>query len=213
MNHSMLPSEYKYIGVYVITNILNNKQYVGSTTRGFYIRYNAYKNAYSQNINKKLKNSIIKNNLKNFIFSIVEVTSAEEVREREEFYIKKFNTVQNGYNVRYTGQGGNGGANRGKKYPSPSLEVIQKRAVGISAALKGRTRTKEHCAAISKSKKGCLPPHSLFVCLKSIITGDIICFNSATEAAKKLSCSISQICSLIRYKSKLLKREYIIHHH
>jgi group I intron endonuclease len=211
MELNISTNDYNCIGVYVIINTLNNKKYIGSTTKGFYKRWTAYKNAYKQNINKKLKNSIIKNGIENFSFSIVEKTLLDKVREREEFYIKDFNTIKNGYNIKYNGTGGNGGANKGKKYPSPSPEVVRKRAEKISLTKKGKAFSKEHCQAISNSKRGCKPSHSLIVSLVSIKTGRVLYFNSATEASKKLSCSIQQICSLIKGNSKLLKKEFIIH--
>ena len=205
-------NDYNSIGVYVITNILNNKQYIGSTTKGFYVRWLAYKNAYKQNINKKLKNSIIKNGIDCFTFSIIEKTSIDNVRKREEFYIESLNTIITGYNIKPNGTGGNGGANRGKKYPSPTIEVIRSRAEKISLSMKGKRFSKEHCQAISRSKKGRKSPRAIMFEIKNIKTGEILFFNSATEASKKLSCSIQQICSLIKGNSLILKREYVIHH-
>lgn len=35
----------------------------------------------------------------NFVFEVIERTSAEKLDEREEYYIKKYNTVEEGYNV------------------------------------------------------------------------------------------------------------------
>jgi len=198
------------IGVYAITNNLNNKIYIGSTTNSFYKRWQAYKNFYEQGINKKFRNSIKKYGLNNFTFSIVEVVNIDVVREREEYYIKKLDTVKSGYNIKYGGVGGNGGANLGKKYPKPSKEVVRRRARNISKAREGMKFTEEHCKAISAAKKGKPSKRANSIRVKNIETGEVFNYSSCSEAAKKIGCSLQQVCSLNKRKSKRLKKVFVL---
>ena len=208
------PINYNQTGIYKIINNINGKVYIGSTTNSFYKRWQAYKNLYKQGINKKFLNGIEKYGADNFIFSIIEVIDrCEDIRKKEEQYIVEYNSVVSGYNIKYTGNGGNGGANKGKQYPKPSSDVIERRAANISKSLKGRNKSPQHCLAISNSKKGCKPPHSFVFSLYDTVEKRTLSFSSATEAAKKLGCSIEQVCSLVKGKSKILKRRFIINHH
>ena len=199
------------IGVYSILNTKNNLQYIGSTTTSFYKRWVSYLNNYKQKMNKKLSNAIDKYGIDSFVFNLIEITTKENAREREEFYIRTFNTVNCGYNIKYCCVGGNGGANRGKKYPKPSKEVVMQRGIGISKALKGKPKTYEHGRAISAAKKGCKPSHALVVTLFDTITNSELIFDSATAASKKLGCSIQQVCSLVNGTSKKLLKRYTTH--
>lgn len=205
-------------GVYQIKNLLNNKIYIGSTFRksgrGLWIRFNQYTKSKNTYYNNKLTNAFNKYGVQNFIFEVLEVvnTSIEDCREREEFYIKKFNTIKNGYNIKLQGTGGNGGANLGKKYPKPSKALIKRRGEGVSKAMKGVKKSPEHCLAISKAKKGCKPSHSLKVELFDTLSKKLISFKSATEASNNLNCSVQQVCSLVKGQSKMLLKRYKITH-
>jgi len=199
----------KLTGVYKITNIITEKVYIGSTTNSFYKRWQAYKNCYKNSINRKFLTAINKYGIENFKFSVIELVGDNSItRAREEHYIHMYNAVNNGYNIKYTGCGGNGGANKGKKYPTPSTEIVLRRAIGISAASRGKQKSKSHCEAISRAKKGCKPTHSLFVQIYDIYEDKILTFNSATDAAKKLGCSLDSVCSLVRGKTKVLLRRF-----
>jgi hypothetical protein len=148
--------------------------------------------------------------MQNFAFEVLEIinTNVKDCRKKEEFYIKKLNTIKNGYNIKLQATGGNGGANLGKKYPKPSKALIKRRGEGVSRAMKGIKKSPEHCLAMSKAKKGHKPTHSLKVELLDTITGNILYYNSATEASKALGCTIDPVCSLVKNKSKILLKRY-----
>lgn len=202
-------------GVYQIKNLLNKKIYIGSTFRkcgkGFWIRFNQYTKSKNTYYNKKLTNAFNKYGMQNFAFEVLEVinTNINDCRKKEEFYIQKFNTIKNGYNIKLQGTGGNGGANLGKKYPKPSKALVRRRGKGVSKAMKGVKKSPEHCLAISKAKKGCKPSHSLKIELLDTLTGNILQFNSATEASEALGCTIQPICCLVNKQSKILLKRYI----
>ena len=91
--------------IYCFTNLINNKKYIGSTIQEPNIRYNQHiYNATHENIhqyNYPLHQAIRKYGLENFIFDIIYQAecSEEEIREIEQQYIIKYNTLSpNGYN-------------------------------------------------------------------------------------------------------------------
>ena len=91
----------KQSGVYQIRNIVNNKVYIGSAVdldRRKREHFN--KLSKGKHCNPKLQNAYNKYGHDNFIFEVVEqVDNKEYLIEREQFYIDKFNVVQEGYNI------------------------------------------------------------------------------------------------------------------
>lgn len=96
------------IGIYKITNLLNNKCYIGQSIniekRWYEHRYKAF--AYNDiSFNSPLHLSFRKNGLENFSFEVLEECLNEELDIKEKFYIEKFKSiVPNGYNISSGGQ-------------------------------------------------------------------------------------------------------------
>lgn len=89
------------IGIYKITNKLNNKSYIGQSNdiqRRF--SEHCYKNT---NSGIPLDIAINKYGKDNFIFEVVEECKIEELNKKETFWIKYYNTVEKGYNCNYGG--------------------------------------------------------------------------------------------------------------
>jgi group I intron endonuclease len=92
------------IGVYCIENILNGKKYIGSTKSNFRKRLINHRSILRANkhSNKFLQNAWNKYGENNFKCSIVEdVNDFCLVRERENFYLKKYESFNEkyGYNI------------------------------------------------------------------------------------------------------------------
>lgn len=98
-------SNIKTSGIYKITNLINNKVYVGKTNN-FYKRYYCYKSAIKRQdinkINQYFLNSINKYGSDNFEFSIIEFCNIEDLKSRELYWIKKLKSTNRvfGYNLR-----------------------------------------------------------------------------------------------------------------
>lgn len=201
-------------GVYALQNKINGKVYIGSAfwkkRCGLVKRYAQYANFKHTYFNKKLANAFDKYGKDNFIFRVLKVVDDNEnnCRRIEEEFILKYDSINNGYNVKLQGVGGNGGANFGKKYPKPSKEIIARRGAGVSRVMKGKKKSLEHCVAMSKAKSGINSKANKPVYLTNIITNEIIYFYSQIEAAKQLNCSTAQIWSLQTGRSKLLRYIY-----
>ena len=84
--------------VYKLTNKITGEFYIGSTfslkSRLKYHRYN-----YSNNPNKRLGAAIAEYGWDNFSVEILEECTRDNVRDRERFYIEKYDAVSVGYNM------------------------------------------------------------------------------------------------------------------
>jgi group I intron endonuclease len=201
-------------GVYFIRNNINGKMYIGSTflTKGGgfkkrYTQYASYKHTY---YNKKLLNAFNKYGKENFIFQVICSidTNIKDCRYLEEWYIKIYDTVKNGYNIKVQGVGGNGGANLGKKYPKPSIETITKRGAGVSRVMKGKKKSIMHCKAMSIAKSGIRSKANRPVYLTNINTGEILYFYSRVAAANTLNCSSGAISDAMHKDMRILQLKY-----
>jgi group I intron endonuclease len=87
----------KKCGIYCITNIVNNKIYIGSS-KNIYHRLKRHHSELKRGIhtNKYLQNSYLKYGPSNFNVSIIEETLYENLQEKEQNYI---NTLKPDYNI------------------------------------------------------------------------------------------------------------------
>lgn len=98
-------------GIYKITNKLNNNAYIGKSNNiekrwATHKQRAFYKN--SREYEKALYRAFRKYGLENFSFEVLEeVNSDEEASEREQYWIKYYDTYHNGYNETIGGEIGN----------------------------------------------------------------------------------------------------------
>ena len=105
------------IGIYKITNKINNHSYIGLSTH-LEDRWEYHKTPYNwkRENNKVLYKAIKKYGIDNFKFEILEECSVEELGGKEKYYIKKYNTYYNGYNMTAGGED-----NQGESHPRHKL--------------------------------------------------------------------------------------------
>lgn len=99
-----------HIGViYKIENKINKKMYIGMTTRNIQIRIRDHERVYndseSRSYNFKLYKTMRKYGFENFEFSTIEECDNSILGEKEKYYIKLYDTVNNGYNEALGGNG------------------------------------------------------------------------------------------------------------
>lgn len=116
-------------GIYKIINTVNNKVYIGSSSR-LHQRFIKHKNDLDGNrhINKHLQSSYNKYGRSSFIFEIIEVCNKSLFLEKEQFYCDLYdsNCKTKGYNKRLIVE-----SNRGYsfKMPNSAKEVLRKQGV------------------------------------------------------------------------------------
>lgn len=103
--------------IYFIINKVNGKRYVGQTTdfsRRKYTHFRCLRE--NRHANIKLQNAWNKYGEENFIIEriIFENTTKEELDELEKYYIQKYDSINNGYNIKEGGSTGKGNNSRGK---------------------------------------------------------------------------------------------------
>lgn len=93
--------------IYVITNKINGKQYVGQTTYSIEKRFKEHKKQKNAPTRKRfpLYSAFRKYGFENFIVSELEECSEEKLDEREKFWINKLDTYYHGYNATFGGGG------------------------------------------------------------------------------------------------------------
>ena len=81
------------IGIYKITNKINNNSYIGLSTH-IEDRWKYHRDPYNWNreSNKLLYKAIIKYGIDNFEFEVLEECTSAELSEKEKFYINKYDT-------------------------------------------------------------------------------------------------------------------------
>ena len=90
-------------------NKINGKIYIGQTVN-MYLRKRQHENPTGQDrthqFNSEFHQDIRKYGIDNFEFSILEECLPEELNEREIYWISKYESTENGYNIKRGGSGG-----------------------------------------------------------------------------------------------------------
>ena len=216
--------------IYKITNILNNKIYIGKTTQTLNARWldheaeakrwqNCQQTGRAFGYNSKLYSAIAKDGISNFKISILEETSdLETLNKREKFWIKTLKTRTQGYNI---SAGGDGGfflgchhaeeakekireASKQRRHSSETREKISKANLGhkVTTSTKNKIR-KAHLGKINgkHSKEWC----------QHISEGQlnpIICietnetFRNIAEASRKTGILSTSLCNCLQGRTK-----------
>lgn len=90
--------------IYIIRNKINNKVYIGQTVQSIKIRFTNHIMA-SRIEDTKFYRAIRKHGEKNFYIELLEEVPLEKLDEREIYWIKEFDSYNNGYNSTLGGQG------------------------------------------------------------------------------------------------------------
>lgn len=112
------------IGIYKISNNINNKVYIGCST-DISKRFKEHRNYVlsPKQYNKTLYKAFRKYGIENFTFSILEECSKDFLSIREQYYIKLYNSYLDGYNETIGGDIGSFDRN-GEKHPNAKLSEL-----------------------------------------------------------------------------------------
>lgn len=156
--------DFKYGYIYKITNLINNKIYIGQVyNKSIYDRFNRHCDGASKTSRSYLCRAIHKYGKDNFkIECIEECYSVSELNEREKYWIKYYNSTNGniGYNLTLGGEGGNTYLCKSEK----EMDIIK--------------------AKISKANTGRNNGMSNQLKIKSIKTGEEHYFNTLGELMK-----------------------------
>jgi group I intron endonuclease len=162
--------QFNYAGIYFIKNKVTNKYYIGSSNN---IKKRFYQYAFLLKRNKchspKLQNSFNKHGKDSFEYGLIEKCDIEELKDRENYWIIRYDSVDNGYNCSADTKC----STRGRKLSLDELKRLSERnrerwrtnresMIKVSkenikkatAVRKGSKNTPSHNLAISKANKG-----------------------------------------------------------
>lgn len=142
--------------VYLITNKVNGKRYVGQSQQlDIEQRWKSHRKVNNPNVGSYLKAAYKKYGIDNFKFQIICICFDEDCDKYEDEYIKKFNTLcPNGYNLK---TGGNS-----VKYTEESKQLMSirqkeimtnERRKKISDRFKGKQLSEQHTQQLSTIHK------------------------------------------------------------
>ena len=95
--------------IYIISNTINNKVYIGQTIQTLKKRFNGHC-CYSKSDRSEymyIKRAIHKYGRENFTIKLLEECPIENLNEREIYWIKQYDSYNNGYNLTLGGQNSN----------------------------------------------------------------------------------------------------------
>lgn len=134
--------------IYKITNIINNKIYIGQTSKTIQERFAVHISKAKQKINRYLYDAMNCYGYENFIIEEIEECSNDKLNEREVYWIKFYqsNLKENGYNMTSGGGGGDTWTNNPHKE-----ETLQKiKRTKIANGTWGKATTK----GVTSPRKG-----------------------------------------------------------
>ena len=100
------------VGIYKITNLINGKIYIGQSNNiERRLKEHRYK---TENSDIPVDRAIGKYGEKNFTFAVLEETTTEQLDARETYWIKYYNSCDNGYNCSLGGDNQSVGSANGR---------------------------------------------------------------------------------------------------
>ena len=84
--------------IYIITNKVNSKVYIGQTRKSLSERMRHHFSKYETCV--KLKKAIEQYGKENFLFNVLELVPYQDLNRRESYYIDRYNSIENGYNIK-----------------------------------------------------------------------------------------------------------------
>lgn len=179
--------EFKYGYIYKITNLINNKIYIGQVyNKSIKARFIRHCDSANKTSKSYLARAIYKYGKENFkVEQIEECYSISELNEREKYWIAYYNSTNGeiGYNLTPGGEGGNTYLCKSEK----EMSIIKHK---ISNANKGKNNANSNQLKI-----------------KSIKTGKEYHFDTLTELLKFFNLTGKGIMSKARHTDNTLFRE------
>lgn len=106
-NHHSIPNKENVSRIYKITNLINQKSYIGKTEFSIEKRFRQHTLEINKerSKNRPLYRAMCKYGIENFKIELIEICTEAEVNDREQYYIRVYNTYKFGYNATLGGDG------------------------------------------------------------------------------------------------------------
>ena len=209
----------RVFNIYIIHNNINNKKYIGQTSKDLKIRFSRHCWNSESNKNTPITLAIKKYGKENFKIELIEtVSSLEEANKQEVYWVNFYNSFcPNGYNLKAGGRKYHALSeetkrkisqkNLGRKASKQTIEKLKKSHIGI----KHSEDTKNKLSKYFKGKK----PHintalgaSRKNCKKYIFLNplnEIVNIENLRQFCFKNNLSYESMCSVANNKNKQYK--------
>lgn len=92
--------------IYKITNKINDKVYIGQTMSSIEVRWRTHKSSWQGHRHcQALYDAFDKYGIENFSIELIEECNLEDINEREQYWIKQYDSYNKGYNLTLGGDG------------------------------------------------------------------------------------------------------------
>lgn len=183
--------------IYKYTSKTTGKSYIGKSMEyRFEYRQKQHK---EDNSNTHFARAKRKYGYDDFVLTIIEKNiPKDKMSEREKFWIKKFDTVKNGYNSTFGGEGGN----TFLKKNDNEMKIISNK---ISKAISGeRNGNKGQYTGEKNPMYGKRPHNALYLTVENIETKETKFFDKAILLAKFLGYKNGSVVTQMR-KGRIVK--------
>jgi group I intron endonuclease len=137
--------------VYKITNKINNKVYIGITSKGVSARWKEHLYNAEHGCPFKLHNAIRKYGKESFSIELVDFCNNwEELTEKEQYYISKYNSIQDEFGYNMT-EGGDG--TFGRQHTEETKDKIRQKALGREITETTRLKLSEAGKVVTDARK------------------------------------------------------------
>ena len=137
--------------VYKITNKVNNKVYIGITSKGISARWKEHIYSAEHGCPFKLHNAIRKYGKENFSIELIDFCNSwEELTEKEQYYISEYKSLQDEYGYNMT-EGRDG--TFGRCHTEETKEKIRQKAIGREVTEATRLKLSEAGKIITEARE------------------------------------------------------------
>jgi len=134
--------------IYKVTNLINNKCYIGQTIQRLKVRKRRHINDTLKESNLKFHRALRKYGLNNFKWEIInEENDRDKLNDLEKYYIKFFDCKNNGYN---STDGGDSSNIKETFWNKATKKQRKQHSINISKAKKGKSQTEDYKKQKSK---------------------------------------------------------------
>lgn len=133
--------------VYVVTNLINGKKYVGATRRTLAIRKQEHRKPSQLKFKDSFQEALKKYGIDNFEWKIYCYCDPEKIDLMEQEIIKMLDTYNSGYNMTIGGKGTKGHRNH-RKYTDEERQILREKMIGNTYA-----KGKSHAVSEETRKK------------------------------------------------------------
>lgn len=181
--------------IYKIINKINGKFYIGQTTCSINHRFYLHKKKMDS---PKLKNAFLKYGFDSFYIEEIDIAYSEsELNNKEIYWIKTMNAIEDGYNIDFGGTVRNPEVGKKISQSLTGKKLSKERCLALSKQRTGRPIKNYNRSETTKLKKRLSHPHS-----KKIIDQFGVVYNSIHEAANVLGLDFRLISAVLRKKQK-----------